>query len=80
VQSVLVEGGGTIAAAVLEAELVDRVYFFLAPKLVGGKAAPSPVDGPGVDKLADAWRLTGMRARRIGEDILISGDIARESS
>lgn len=80
VQSVLVEGGGTIAAALLEADLVDRVYFFLAPKLVGGKAAPSPVDGAGVDKLAAAWRVTGMRARRIGEDILISGDIARESS
>jgi diaminohydroxyphosphoribosylaminopyrimidine deaminase/5-amino-6-(5-phosphoribosylamino)uracil reductase len=80
VQSVLVEGGGTVAAALLESDLVDRVYFFLAPKLIGGKAAPSPVDGAGVEKLADAWRLTGMRVRRIGEDILISGDIVRESS
>ncbi len=79
VQSVLAEGGGTVAAALLEAGLVDRVYFFVAPKLIGGKAAPSPVDGAGVDKLADAWRLGRIRARRIGEDLLISGDIARQS-
>ncbi len=79
VQSVLAEGGGTVAAALLEAGLVDRVYFFVAPKLIGGKAAPSPVDGAGVDKLADAWRLGRIRARRIGEDLLISGDIARPS-
>jgi diaminohydroxyphosphoribosylaminopyrimidine deaminase/5-amino-6-(5-phosphoribosylamino)uracil reductase len=79
VQSVLAEGGGTVAATLLESDLVDRVYFFIAPKLIGGKAAPSPVDGAGVDKLADAWRLKRMRAGRIGEDILISGDIARQS-
>jgi diaminohydroxyphosphoribosylaminopyrimidine deaminase/5-amino-6-(5-phosphoribosylamino)uracil reductase len=75
-QSVLAEGGGTIAAALLEANLVDRVYFFVAPKLIGGKGAPSPVGGPGVDALADAWRLGRLRTRRIGEDVLISGDIA----
>ena len=80
VQSVLAEGGGTVAAALLETGLVDRVYFFVAPKLIGGKAAPSPIDGAGVDKLADAWRLRGMRARRVGEDILIAGDMVRETS
>lgn len=79
VQSVLAEGGGTVAGALLESDLVDRVYFFVAPKLIGGRDAPTPVEGVGVDKLANAWRLERMRTRRMGEDILISGEIARRS-
>ncbi len=79
VQSVLVEGGGTVAAALLAADLVDRVYFFLAPRILGGKTAPTPVEGAGVAKLADAWRLEEVRVRRIGEDILLTGDIVRRA-
>lgn len=77
VQSVLIEGGGTLASAALAAGLVDRVYFFLAPLIIGGAAAPSAVDGEGVARLSETWRITNMRVRRIGEDLLITGDVAR---
>jgi len=77
VQSVLIEGGGTLASTALAAGLVDRVYFFIAPLIIGGASAPTAVDGEGVARLADAWRIRNMKVRRIGEDILVTGDIAR---
>jgi diaminohydroxyphosphoribosylaminopyrimidine deaminase/5-amino-6-(5-phosphoribosylamino)uracil reductase len=77
IQSVLVEGGGTLAESALAAGLVDRVYFFIAPLLIGGAAAPTAVEGPGVRHLARAWRLKDMRVRRVGEDVLIVGDVVR---
>ncbi len=77
IQSVLIEGGGTLASAALAAGLVDRVYFFLAPLIIGGADAPTAVGGEGVAHLADAWRITNMKVRRIGEDVLITGDVAR---
>ncbi len=79
IQSVLVEGGGTLAAGALAARLVDRVYFFVAPKLIGGAGAPTPVDGAGVSRLSRAWRLGNLRTRRLGEDLLVTGDIVHRS-
>jgi diaminohydroxyphosphoribosylaminopyrimidine deaminase/5-amino-6-(5-phosphoribosylamino)uracil reductase len=75
VQSVLLEGGGTVAAAALADGLVDRVYFFVAPRIIGGAQSPTAVDGVGVSRLADAWRITSARVRRLGDDVLITGDI-----
>jgi diaminohydroxyphosphoribosylaminopyrimidine deaminase/5-amino-6-(5-phosphoribosylamino)uracil reductase len=75
VLSVLVEGGGTLAAAVLAAGLVDRVYFFVAPRLIGGASALTPVEGAGVSRLAQAWRIGSLQVRRVGEDLLVSGDV-----
>ena len=75
VQSILLEGGGTLAAGALADGLVDRVYFFVAPKLIGGERAPTPVDGPGVGRLASAAKLGALRTRRIGEDLLITGEV-----
>lgn len=75
VLSVLVEGGGTLAAAVLAAGLVDRVYFFVAPRLIGGVGALTPVEGAGVSRLAEAWRIEALQVRRVGQDLLVSGDV-----
>lgn len=75
VQSVLVESGGTLAAAVLEAGLVDRVYFFVAPRLVGGRGALTPIEGEG-RALSQAWGVERIRVRRVGEDLLITGRVA----
>jgi len=77
IQSVLVEGGGTLSAGALAARLVDRVYFFISPRIIGGSAALTPVEGTGVKRLAEAWRIESLRVRRVGEDLLVSGDIAR---
>ena len=71
--SVLAEAGGTLTAGLLAAELVDKVYAFVAPKIVGGAAAPSPVDGEGVARMDGACRLRLTRVERLGEDLLIVG-------
>lgn len=71
---VLLESGGTLAAAFHGAGLVDRVWYHFAPKLVGGGGAASPIDGPGLaHRMADAVRLTRIQVRRYGEDIAIEG-------
>lgn len=65
VTSVLVEGGGVLLASLVDAELADAMIVFLAPKILGGKGAPSPVDGAGVDRVAGAWRIARWRVRRV---------------
>jgi len=75
VNSLLIEGGGTLAASALAAGLVDRVYFFLAPLIVGGAKALTPVEGEGARRLGQAWRIRGMRTRKVGEDLLITGEV-----
>ena len=73
--SVLVEGGGQLNFSLLHAGLVQRVYSFVAPKIFGGAAAPSPVGGPGVLEVADAFSLEQTAARKIGNDILIEYEV-----
>jgi diaminohydroxyphosphoribosylaminopyrimidine deaminase/5-amino-6-(5-phosphoribosylamino)uracil reductase len=72
-QSVLIEGGPTVAAAFLEAGLVDKVTFLIAPILIGGGDAPSVIAGKGVTNLADAPRLHGVEVRQLGADIEVTG-------
>jgi diaminohydroxyphosphoribosylaminopyrimidine deaminase/5-amino-6-(5-phosphoribosylamino)uracil reductase len=71
VTSVLIEGGGTTHGAAFESGIVDKVLFFVAPKIVGGHDAITAVDGIGVPRMADACLLENMTARTVGEDLLI---------
>jgi len=75
VVSVLAEGGAELGGALVEAGLVDRVAFFVAPRLLGGRGAPGPLGGPG-RALKDAVGLSGITCRAVGEDLLIEGDVA----
>jgi diaminohydroxyphosphoribosylaminopyrimidine deaminase / 5-amino-6-(5-phosphoribosylamino)uracil reductase len=72
-QSVLVEGGPSLAALLLEAGLVDKVTFFIAPKIVGGQDAPSAIGGAGVEKIADALQLERIEVAQHGRDVEITG-------
>lgn len=72
-QSVLIEGGPILAATMLRAGLVDRVAWFLAPILIGGRDAPGAIADPGVGALTDAPRLIDARVDAIGDDVLVSG-------
>jgi diaminohydroxyphosphoribosylaminopyrimidine deaminase/5-amino-6-(5-phosphoribosylamino)uracil reductase len=74
--SVLVEGGAEVAGGLLDRDLVDRVAFFLAPRLVGGRAAPGPLGGQG-RALKEAAGVVGLTWRPVGEDLLIEGDVDR---
>ena len=76
VQSLLVEGGAEVHGAFFEAGLIDKLHFFLAPKLIGGRQAPGIFGGQGIACLADAPPLQDLTIRRFGPDILISGYLA----
>jgi diaminohydroxyphosphoribosylaminopyrimidine deaminase/5-amino-6-(5-phosphoribosylamino)uracil reductase len=75
VLGVLAEGGAELASALLDAGLVDRVAFFLAPRLLGGRSAPGPVGGAG-RALEAAVGLVDLTTRRVGEDLLVEADVA----
>lgn len=71
VSSVLVEGGGELAWSFVRDGLVDRVYAFYGPLVLGGSAALTPVGGEGFDLLAGALRLQIVNVRRLGPDVLL---------
>ena len=73
VQSMLVEGGPTVAGALLEAGLVDVLAWVTAPLVIGGDGAPMAVRGVGADQIADATRIPAPRVERLGDDVLVIG-------
>jgi diaminohydroxyphosphoribosylaminopyrimidine deaminase/5-amino-6-(5-phosphoribosylamino)uracil reductase len=73
IHSILVEGGGEVHASVLEGGLADEACVFIAPKVIGGKAARTPVAGTGLDRMAQALCLEGIRVERFGDDVMIRG-------
>lgn len=72
ITSVLIEGGASINASVLNAKLIDKVHWFIAPKIIGGTCAPGAVGGQGIADLADAQFIEDIKTEFVGEDILIS--------
>lgn len=72
VQSVLLEGGSTLAGEALRLGLVDKALLFYAPKLVGGDG-PGLFSGIGAERMEDAIRLKNVTIGRFAEDILIQG-------
>lgn len=72
---VLVEGGGELIASLLEEKLVDQVLFFIAPKIIGGRYAITPVEGRGVNRVSDAIILKNLSIKRFEKDILISAEV-----
>jgi len=73
IQSVLVEGGPLLAGLLLEAGLVNKVTFFVAPIIIGGQDAPSAIGGGGVEKVAEAPQLEQVSVGRHGRDVEITG-------
>jgi diaminohydroxyphosphoribosylaminopyrimidine deaminase / 5-amino-6-(5-phosphoribosylamino)uracil reductase len=71
---VLVEGGGEVHAAFLDAGAVDRVALFVAPLLLGGRTAPTAVGGAGRD-LKSAVRLARPTVTPLGDDVLLEADV-----
>lgn len=73
VTSVLIEGGGEVAASALEAKVVDKILFFISPKIFGGREAKTAVEGKGVKFPSQAIKLKKVETQKVGEDILIAG-------
>jgi diaminohydroxyphosphoribosylaminopyrimidine deaminase/5-amino-6-(5-phosphoribosylamino)uracil reductase len=77
VTSVLLEAGSDLTGAFVQAGLVDRVAAFVAPTLLGGAGAPTPVGGHGLT-LPRALRLTDLTTRPLGPDWLLEADILHD--
>ena len=73
IQSVLVEGGANVAGKFLDAGLVNKVSFFIAPKIIGGSDAPTAVGGQGARKLAEGIELQDIEVTQRGQDVEFTG-------
>ncbi len=79
VTSLMVEGGARTLWSFFAAGAVDRVCAFLAPRVLGGTGAPAPVGGQGFS-LGSAPRLEDLAVERVGEDLMVTGRVARRGS
>jgi diaminohydroxyphosphoribosylaminopyrimidine deaminase/5-amino-6-(5-phosphoribosylamino)uracil reductase len=77
ITSLLVEGGGQTIYSFLHDGLADKVEAFLAPMLIGGKDAKTPVEGDGFASLEAAVKLEQMTYQMIGSDILVTGYVRK---
>jgi diaminohydroxyphosphoribosylaminopyrimidine deaminase/5-amino-6-(5-phosphoribosylamino)uracil reductase len=75
VTSLLIEGGGEVNASFLLEAHVQRVAFFYAPKILGGRDSRKAVAGEGVGRLEDALRLEDIRWRKLGADLLLTARV-----
>jgi len=71
IDSLIAEGGGTLADACVRSGCVDKYLTFIAPMLIGGISALTPLEGEGFLRIGASPRLRGMRASAVGKDILI---------
>jgi diaminohydroxyphosphoribosylaminopyrimidine deaminase/5-amino-6-(5-phosphoribosylamino)uracil reductase len=77
VLSLLVEGGATVHGAFFDQGLVDRVYAYISPTIIGGEGAPGAVGGRGVATMAEALRLDQVDVVQLGHDMLVCGYVHR---
>jgi len=76
--NLLVEGGGRLLGSLLDARQIDEVHVFIAPKLIGGDAARSPVAGKGIEELSQALLLAAPKVRQVGSDVHVHGRVMHE--
>ena len=75
IDSLLIEGGSSLNFSALESGMVNRVHCYIAPKLVGGKQAKTPIGGEGIVDLSRAVKLKLVSMEMVGEDILIDYEV-----
>lgn len=80
IDSVILEGGGTLSYSALKSGIVKRVQAYVAPKLFGGTDAKTPVEGKGIDEVKDCIRITDISVTKTGEDILLEGEVEYDCS
>lgn len=71
--SVLVEGGGTINYSLLEKSLIDKLFIFIAPLIIGGKESPTAFSGSGISSLKKAWSVEDIELKQFDQDLLLIG-------
>jgi diaminohydroxyphosphoribosylaminopyrimidine deaminase/5-amino-6-(5-phosphoribosylamino)uracil reductase len=78
--NVLVEGGAGVFGSFLDASLIDEVHVFLAPMLIGGATALTPISGQGAETLAQAVALEEWHVEQLDRDLVIHGHIKKPDS
>ncbi len=78
IDSILLEGGSTLNFSAIEEQLVDKVYSFISPKMLGGDLSKTPVGGAGFESIENAITLEIENIQRFGEDIMIEAYIIRK--
>lgn len=73
ITNILVEGGGTLIGSLFDEGIIDKVLFFISPKIIGGKDAISSVMGKGPSRIDRAVKLKDIKLKHIGEDFLVEG-------
>lgn len=73
IDSVLIEGGGEVAWSFLSQGLVQKIYFFYAPLILGGRDAVPAVGGEGFPEPAQGIRVRDVTLEKVGEDLLLTG-------
>jgi len=78
IDSILLEGGGTLNESALKNGIVDEVQFIIAPLLIGGRDAITPVEGLGFNTVDEGIRLHQMTTRQIGNDLLVTAKVLND--
>jgi len=76
ITSVMIEGGGELIASALHSKLIDKIYCWYSPMLIGGRETPTLVEGSELERFSDAIQVEGLKAESVGNDMLVSGYIA----
>lgn len=78
IDSILIEGGSELNFSAIEAGIVDKVNAFIAPKIIGGNMAKTPIGGQGIELMKNALILNNIDIQRFGDDLMIEGYIRKE--
>lgn len=78
VAKVLVEGGGEVHASFIEQRLADQVFVVIAPLIIGGRQAITPVSGQGISKIKDATKLHNIKITTIGDNVILEGSFHKK--
>ena len=73
IDSILLEGGGSLMFSAIQAGIVDKVCCYTAPKIIGGASAKTPVEGMGFNSMKEVLALNTMTVRTCGTDVVIEG-------
>jgi diaminohydroxyphosphoribosylaminopyrimidine deaminase / 5-amino-6-(5-phosphoribosylamino)uracil reductase len=75
IDSLYIEGGSTLLASAFESGIINKVYAAIAPKIIGGSGAVTPVGGIGIERMNDAIVLKRVSHEIVGRDVIIKGYI-----
>jgi diaminohydroxyphosphoribosylaminopyrimidine deaminase/5-amino-6-(5-phosphoribosylamino)uracil reductase len=77
ITSILLEGGTRLITSALNEKIVDKLFFFYAPKILGGRSEHGITTGAGVDRIKQALKVGDLKVRKYGDDVLVEGYISK---